>query len=937
MKNEKWQDETHFFSPESGISKPLSEQVNLLGATLGRVIREQAGEETLALVEELRRLCKEAANHNEPALRDEAATTIRTLSLEQINMLLKAYTDFFHLVNKAEQQEIIRINRQRSRNSRPDKPRKESIAEAVFALREAGVSYEQLVDILHRLDIQPTLTAHPTEARRRSIMYKQKRIATLLGELWERSLTPDEIAAIGDEIYREIRLLMVTDEVRVERLTVQEEVDNGLFFLRNTIWDTIPRIYDDVRDAVKQYYGSEIEPAVFLQFRSWIGSDRDGNPNVKPDVTRQTAITHRRTAITLFLEELTNLRRELSLSERAVPVPEPLRVSIEADGRRFTLPDYWERQYAFEPYRIKVSFMMLKLEAELAALDTAFLRGDARADRYNSAAFVADLALLHDALVETGFEHIARHGLLNKIYTNARAFGLHMAALDIRQHSRMHDAAVAALLARAGVTPAYSDLPEAEKLVLLTAELSNPRPLLPRGASLPEAEQEMLDTMEMIRYIVDQEPEAVGSYIVSMTHDVSDLLEVMLLSKEVGLWSMEAGVVHSPLDIVPLFETIEDLEAAEGFMRSIFANDVYRRHLASRGNMQEIMLGYSDSNKDGGYWMANWALHKGQAALGRVCKEFGVDFRLFHGRGGTVGRGGGRANQAILSMPGVSHSGRIRFTEQGEVISFRYALPDIAHRHLEQIVNAMLLATGHAGRASEEHSTTDDAEGQVMETISAASMRAYRGLIDHEHLWPWYINITPIAQISRLPIASRPVSRKSASEVDFESLRAIPWGFAWTQTRYMIPGWYGVGAGLKKVLDERPEHLALLTKAFKNWTFFRAVLNNAQLEIARSRFDVAKYYADLAAGPSFHEVILQDYALARDAILAITGQDEVFDYNPVIQRSIALRNPYTDVLNLLQVELIRRHRAAPEEEKEAFARAIFLSINGIAAAMQSTG
>lgn len=279
-------EEPYLFPPESGISKPLSEQVNLLGATLGRVIREQDGEATLELVEELRRLCKEAANNDEPSKRERAAARITTLSLEQINMLLKAFTDFFHLVNKAEQQEIIRINRQRSRNSRPDRPRKESIAEAVHTVQQAGISFDRLLEILEQMDIQPTLTAHPTEARRRSIMYKQKRIATLLGELWERSLTPDEIATIGDEIYRQIRLLMVTDEVRVERLTVQEEVDNGLFFLRNTIWDTLPRIYEDVRDAVKLYYGREIEPPSFLRFRSWIGSDRDGNPNVKPEVTR---------------------------------------------------------------------------------------------------------------------------------------------------------------------------------------------------------------------------------------------------------------------------------------------------------------------------------------------------------------------------------------------------------------------------------------------------------------------------------------------------------------------------------------------------------------------------------------------------------------------------------------------------------------------------
>jgi phosphoenolpyruvate carboxylase len=375
-------------------------------------------------------------------------------------------------------------------------------------------------------------------------------------------------------------------------------------------------------------------------------------------------------------------------------------------------------------------------------------------------------------------------------------------------------------------------------------------------------------------------------------------------------------------------------------MQALFSNEIYRRHLSARNDFQEIMLGYSDSNKDGGYWMANWALHRAIAALGRVCRKNGVDFRLFHGRGGTVGRGGGRANQAILAMPQTVHNGRIRFTEQGEVISFRYALPDIARRHLEQIVNAMLQSTGHPARENGEAVLMNgNDQHRLMDEIAGRSMRAYRDLIDDEGLWPWYTQVTPIEQISRLPIASRPVSRKSAQEVDFNSLRAIPWNFAWTQTRYMVPGWYGIGNALHAVMSEDPGTADVLAEMYRSWHFFRAVVNNAQREMARARFEIARHYAQLTNGNGngFHDRIATDFELARQAVLRITGQDALLGNNPIIQKSIALRNPYTDVLNLLQIELIKRYRAAREEDREPLRQAIFLSINGIAAGVQSTG
>jgi phosphoenolpyruvate carboxylase len=389
---------------------------------------------------------------------------------------------------------------------------------------------------------------------------------------------------------------------------------------------------------------------------------------------------------------------------------------------------------------------------------------------------------------------------------------------------------------------------------------------------------------------------------------------------------------------VPLFETVEDLEAAGERMAALFAHPAYRRHLEDRGRFQEIMLGYSDSNKDGGYWMANWALHRAQGELGRVCREHGVDFRRFHGRGGTVGRGGGRAGQAILAMPPVVHDGRIRFTEQGEVISFRYSLEAIARRHLEQIVSAMLLATAGATEAAAEAEGEDAA--RLMSAIAERSQRAYRELIDDPAFWRWYTAATPIEQISNLPIASRPVSRGSTDEVDFDGLRAIPWGFAWTQTRYLVPGWYGIGKALSEVMEAEPGAEQELARLYREWPFLTAVVNNAQREMARARLEIAERYAALAGEGDFHARIAEDFRRAREAILAITGQEELLSNNEVIRKSIALRNPYTDVLNLLQIELLRRYRAADEGDEEGrrgLREALYLSINGIAAAMQSTG
>ncbi len=917
-------------SEGTGISRPLSRQVNTLGSMLGQAVRERWGEETLELVEELRLLCKRAEAESRPELREQAARRIGELSLEKVVALLMAYTAFFHLVNQAEKQEILRINRERSRAGEGGRP--ESIAGTLASLRERGLSLDAVRSFLGRLDIQPTLTAHPTEARRPTVLEKQQRIAALLTRLQRTDPTPGEEEEILDAVYGEVTLLLATDDVRAQRPGVRDEVEHGLHFLAGVIFDAVPGIMDDVRRAVEREWGERVEVPAFLRYRSWIGGDRDGNPNVTADVTRWTFRAQREAALTRYLEGLASLERALSASDHLAPVSADLLASLERDADEAPLPEREEALYRHEPFRRKLAHLRVRV-ARLLEEEEGEGKAGYPANPWDAAAFLADLELLQRALDAAELGAVAHHGGLVRLLDQVRAFGFHLAALDVRQHSRVHEAAVAELLRLAGVEEGYTDLDEERKLALLERELTSPRPLLPPGADLSEPTRELLASLRVFRDAAEREPASVGAYIVSMTHAVSDLLEPMLLAREVGLWRRDGDGVRCLVDFVPLFETVDDLAAAGERMARLYRHPLYAEQVRARGGLQEVMLGYSDSNKDGGYWMANRALQRAQADLGRTAAEHGVDLRLFHGRGGTVGRGGGRANRAILATPPEVHNGRIRFTEQGEVISFRYALEELARRHLEQVVSAVVETV--AGDGADE-GAPEGAEA-FLDAVAGRAMEAYRELIDDPGFWDWYTAATPIAWVSRLPIASRPVSR-GGGEVTFEDLRAIPWVFSWTQIRLLVPGWYGTGAALA---EEDPKALRAL---YGSWPLFRTLVDNAQREMARARLPIAAVYVDRLASDEearsgLHPRVVEDYGRARDALLAVTGGEALLDDQPVIQKSIRLRNPYTDVLNLLQVELMARCREGGHDEGEgaALGRALLLSVNGIAAAMQSTG
>jgi phosphoenolpyruvate carboxylase len=731
----------------SGISQPLSDDVNLLGALLGRVIEEQAGSAMLDLVEELRLLCRRALQEDDAAARHEAEARIETLDDATLRWLLQAFSAFFHLVNQAEKREILRINRARSRDVATSGPRPESIDEAIGRLHGYGLTLEQVIGVLGRLDIAPTLTAHPTEARRHSILLKQRRIVELLEAMRRPDATDEEIELAADALHDEIALLVATDDIRVEPPSVKDEIEQGLYFLRGSIRDVAPRIHRDVERAIRRHYGASVDVPIFLRWRSWIGADRDGNPNVTPALTRLALDRHRRAALDMHLEELRELREELSISDRVTPPPAELVRALDdldedpADARL----------HRHEPYRRLIAAQERRMRRLLLDDADAGSKGDAAAgsagdaaaeSAYDAAAYIGGLELIRSGLQHGGLGGTVRHGRLARMLVLARTFGFHMAALDVRQHSAAHEQAVAAMLAAAGVEGDYLGLDEDARVALLGTELRNARPLLPPGTELPAGARDMLDTFAMIRDALRRDRDCIGSYIISMTHSVSDLLEPMLIAKEAGLLRVRDDRIESDLDYVPLFETIDDLATAHTRMAELFDNAAYRLQLRARDGFQEIMLGYSDSNKDGGYWMANWALHRAQDRLGTVCREHDVAFRLFHGRGGTVGRGGGRANLAIAAMPQAAHNGRLRVTEQGEVISFRYALAGLAHRHTEQLVSAMLLATARAdaSRAPDDthsshapnasHATHASHASHAQRERVARSNESTRGLAD---------------------------------------------------------------------------------------------------------------------------------------------------------------------------------------------------------------
>jgi phosphoenolpyruvate carboxylase len=904
--------------PEAfGLSDAISHDLRTLDRLLGKILTAQGQSHLIDLARRLVQVdladVPDIPEFQDPGL---------------VRDLARAFTVLFQLLNVAEQKEIVRVNRSRGRD------RRESIRDAVRQLRARGVSAEAVQDTLRRIEIIPTLTAHPTEAKRRAVLDKLNAIAVALANVHAPPRLDEPLDAEGRSIAEAERLLIElwqTDEMRSTRLTVDEEIRNALYFFDRTILDVVPWLHEDVARALAETYPEHtFDVPPILTFRSWVGGDRDGNPNVTPSLTAEALGQYRNAVIARYLANAEELRRELTLSNRLVPVDDALQTSIAADLETLPYSPVSRTRYREEPYVLKFLAVEMRLRGMQDSSDPTAGPGYSAPDE-----LLADLRLIQRSLASHFAGPVAIDGRLAHFIRQVELFGFHLAALDIRQHSDEHAAALEEIFVDAGVddAPRYRSLTEAEKLNRLRAELQNPRPLLPYGHPVSDALHHVLRVFHVIRGAQHEYGSAcIQSYIVSMTHGVSDLLEVLVLAKEAGL--------RGAFDVVPLFETIDDLHRAESLTRELLALPEYAAHLQLRGNRQEIMLGYSDSSKDGGFLSANAALHQALADLARVEQETGVTFRIFHGRGGTVGRGGGRANRAILSQPAGSFNGRIRFTEQGEVISFRYSMPPIAHRHLEQIVGAALLAM-HPSPTPSESDSPDARYSGTLSQLADASRHAYRALVyDNSDFWTYYTRATPIEHISLLPIASRPVFRPGKALADISALRAIPWNFAWVQNRATLVGWYGLGTALSERLAT-PDGRTELQAMARDWPFFQTLLANAQLELARAHMPTAQSYAaghDEPAVAMVHQTIADEFERARSAVLTITRQNELLDEAEVVRRTIRFRNPAVVPLSLMQMSLMRRWGTLSEEEQAgSWREAMLQTIAGLAAAMQSTG
>jgi len=904
----------------------------MLGDLLGETIIEQEGRAVFELEEQIRTLSK-----NWRAGDDKAGEQIKALmpalvdDLAKALAVLKAFTTYFQLVNLAEDEQRIQVLRSRAGEAQTTGvPVRETLAEAVARLKDEGVTATAMRAILSELFIRPVITAHPTETKRQAILTKLKTIATALRDLHRGDLLPLEADESMDRLREDIVLLWQSDETRDRPPTVLDEVRTGLYFFEATLYNLLPEIYDELGRALAAAYpGEAFELPAFLRYGSWIGGDRDGNPFVTLEVTEEALRTMKEAILRLYNVAVDELYHHLIPATTRVAVSPELMSSIVED---FQLVPENEvevlERFRMEPYRQKLIMMFRRLRATRAENEHPWDDRSRNPRAYHTVdEFLRDLQTIEASLRQNKGERIAAGRLAHLIRT-VQIFGFHLATLDVRQHSGRHRSAIAEIFNRYGIFADYPALAEADKVRVLTNEVLNLRPFTAQLV-FGEETSETIALFRLIRRAKEEvDEDAIQTYIISMTSAVSNVLEVLLMAKDAGLMGR--------IDIAPLFETVDDLAAAPVIMAALFENDAYRKHLSARGQRQQIMIGYSDSNKDGGYLRANWMLFKAQRTLALVCDQYGVKLTLFHGRGGTLGRGGGPANRAILAQPPESVRGSIKITEQGEVVSSRYSNVDLARRHLEQLVSAVLLTSGRRPFFAGEEQWA-----ALMDELSDIAYRKYRTLVSKPEFLPYFHATTPIDQIGSLNIGSRPARRKATQ--DISDLRAIPWVFSWTQSRVNLTAWYGVGTALEQWMaaGDRIERLAQVRAMYQTWPFFRTILDNVQMGLAKSDIAIASLYADLAA-PAVRQAIFEDLKDEFDRtlhlVLEIAETPQLLDKEPVLRHSIKVRNPYVDPINYIQVALLRRLRTETDPEVAQRLRvAVLLSVNGIAAGLQNAG
>src|SRR5450830_638359 len=943
-------------STKSTIDKdaPLKEDIRLLGRLLGDVLREQEGDAVFEVVENIRqtavRLRRTSDAKGDAQAGAELDKLLKKLTRDQTNSVVRAFSYFSHLANIAEDQHHNR--RRRAHLLAGSAAQAGSVAYALSQLDNAGVSGNTVRNFLSESLISPVLTAHPTEVQRKSILDAEREIARLLA-LRDQAMPPKELRDNTALLRARIATLWQTRMLRYTKLTVADEIENALSYYRITFLRELPALYDDIEDEINTQFpararsnrSAPTELTPFLQMGSWIGGDRDGNPNVNADTMQRALQRQSSTVFDFYLDEVHALGAELSISTLMVDASTDLLALADAS------PDNSGHR-ADEPYRRALIGVYARLAATARALGVVnILRQEvgAAAPYADPQECIAELQVLVDSLNANHGSALVKPRLA-VLKRSMEIFGFHLATLDMRQSSDVHERVLAELFASAQVEAAYASLSEDKKIALLLAELSKPRLLYSPYLDYSDETNSELNVLRTAREIRQRYgARAIRNYIISHTETASDLLEVLLLQKETGLLHTAAGkLIELELMVVPLFETIPDLRCAADIMEQWLTLPPVAQLIAKQGKLQEVMLGYSDSNKDGGFLTSNWELYKSETRLVQLFNREGVKLRLFHGRGGTVGRGGGPSYQAILAQPAGTVNGQIRLTEQGEIIASKFSNPEIGRRNLELLVAATL-------EASLMPANTDAAQNRklaefehIMENLSERAYQAYRNLVyETPGFTDYFFASTPIAEIAELNIGSRPASRKSTRRI--EDLRAIPWGFSWGQCRLLFPGWYGFGSAVSEWLQEggtkeSAKKLATLRAMCKEWPFFAALLSNMDMVLSKTDLAVASRYAGLVADRKLRNAIfgriVSEHERTSHLLSSITGNKDRLAGNPLLARSIKNRFAYLDPLNHLQVELIKRHRstaAAGKKVEERVQRGIHLTINGVAAGLRNTG
>ncbi|MDQ0503524.1 phosphoenolpyruvate carboxylase [Xanthobacter agilis] len=918
---------------------PLKADIRLLGRLLGDTVRVQEGEDVFDLVERIRQTSIRFHRAGDEAARRDLEALLPRLSPERAVEIIRAFSYFSHLANIAEDQHHIRRGREAAISGAPPAPG--SLARSLALAHAAGIDTARLIGFFGGARISPVLTAHPTEVRRKSTMNREMEIAGLLDRGERMALTPQEKAEDEEALRRAVLTLWQTPLLRRIKLTVLDEVANGLSYYDYTFLDQLPRLYCAIEDALgagegagegtRDTDGPDVSLPSFLRMGSWIGGDRDGNPFVTADVLRETVRLHRSRIFAHYAAELAALGGELSLASRQVAIsPELEALAARSDD---PVPSHRE-----EPYRLVLSHIASRVKATRRQLDGRGIEAEPYAD---AEALRADLDVIHRSLCANRSRVLAQ-GRLRRLRRAVDCFGFHLACVDLRQNSDVHERTVAELLEKVAPGTAYASLDENARVDLLVRELSTARllssPFVPYSE---ETRSELAIFREAAAAHRAVGPLVIPNAIISKAESVSDLLEVAVLLKEVGLVSADGT---SAVNIIPLFETIDDLKACGTVMDRALSLPAYARLVASRGGEQEVMLGYSDSNKDGGFVTSGWELYKAEIGLLDVFRAHGVRLRLFHGRGGSVGRGGGPSYDAILAQPGGAVNGQIRITEQGEIISSKYSHPEVGRRNLEILVAATL----EASLLQPEENAPRPEFLSAMEEISDEAYRAYRHLVyETEGFEDYFWSSTVISEIATLNIGSRPASRAKTRAIT--ALRAIPWVFSWAQCRLMLPGWYGFGTAVEAFTQRRTDYgLAFLAAMYREWPFFRTQLSNMDMVLAKSSLAVASRYAELVPDPHLRAEIFgrirAEHALTVKHLNAIMDQVRLLEGNPALDRSIRARFPYLDPLNHLQIEFLKLHRGqgaaadvAEDAAREEILHGIQLSINGISAGLRNSG